>query len=147
MFPLSLPLKWIAGGLLALLILAIGYFSVHTYTTTVQQNGQLQAANVTLKADSAKASSATEVAVKKLQQFDTIIQKKATNEQHLQQDTAQFVTERKQLGVQSVAVDAWATAPVPAAVISSLCERTAIRSSDCHRDQDSPNPASTDLPH
>jgi len=147
MFPLSLPLKWIAGGLLALLILAIGYFSVHTYTTTVQQNGQLQATNVTLKADSAKASSATEVAVKKLQQFDTIIQKKATNEQHLQQDTAQFVTERKQLGVQSVAVDAWATAPVPAAVIGSLCERTAIRSSDCHRDQDSPNTASTDLPH
>jgi hypothetical protein len=147
MFPLSLPLKWIAGGLLALLILAIGYFSVHTYTTTVQQNGQLQATNVTLKADSAKASSATEVAVKKLQQFDTIIQKKVTNEQHIQQDTAKFVNERKQLGVQSVAVDAWATTAVPAAVISSLCERTAIRSSDCHRDQDSPNPASTDLPH
>jgi cell division protein FtsX len=150
MFPLSaVPslAKYIGVALVVILLGSIGYFSVHTYTTTVQQNGQLQATNVTLKADSAKASSATEVAVKKLQQFDTIIQKKATNEQHLQQDAAQFVSERKQLGVQSVAVDAWATAPVPAAVISSLCERTAIRSSDCHRDQDSPNPASTDLPH
>jgi hypothetical protein len=139
--------KYIGIALVALFLGLLAYFSVHTYTTTVQQNGQLQVANVTLKADSAKASSATEVAVKKLQQFDSIIQKKAKNELHIQQDTAQFVAERQQMGVQSKAVGDWAAAPVPAAVISSLCERTAILSSDCHRDQDSTNPASTDIPH
>jgi len=147
MFPLSLPLKWIAGGLVVLFLGLLAYFSVHTYTSTVQQNGQLQATNVTLQADSAKASSAAVGAVKKLQQFDTIIQKKAKDEQHIQQDNAQFVAERKQLTSVPGAVRDWSDAPIPAAVISSLCERTAIRSSDCHRDPDSTNPSGPDQPH
>jgi len=139
--------KWAIGILVALFICAIGYFSVHTFTTTVQQNGQLQAANVTLQADSAKASSATEVAVRKLDQFDNIIQKKAKNEQHIQQDNAAFTRELHQAAGQVPTGAAWLAESVPASVVSSLCERTAIRSSDCHRDEDGANPPSPDLPH
>jgi len=147
MFPLSLPLKWIAGGLLALFLGLLAYFSVHTYTTTVQQNGQLQATNVTLQADSAKASSAAVVAVKKLQQFDVIVQQKAKNEQHIQQDNAAFHHELHKAAGQVPAGDAWLAESVPASIVSSLCERTAIRSSDCHRDPDSTNPSGPDQSH
>jgi hypothetical protein len=145
MFGISTTLaKYIGIALLVLFLGFLSYFAIHTFTTTVQQNGQLQAANVTLKADSAKASSATEVAVKKLDQFDSIIQQKAKDEQHIRYDNAKFSAERKQLAVQSGAVGDWADAPVPAAVIDSLCQRTAVRSSDCHRDQDGANPEGVD---
>jgi hypothetical protein len=129
-------LKYIGIALLVIFLGFLSYFAIHTFTSTVKQNGQLQATNVTLHADAAKASSATEVAVKKLQQFDSIIQQKAKDEQHVRYDNAKFVAERKQLAVQSGAVADWAAASVPVAIVSSLCERTAVRSPDCHRDQD-----------
>jgi cell division protein FtsX len=141
MFGLSSSiLKWAIGIAVALFICAAGYFAVHTFTSTVKQNGQLQATNVTLKADAAKATSATEVAVKKLDQLDTITQEKQASEQAIHKDNAAFKRQREALAASSPVVQAWASEPVPASVVLSLCERTAVRSPDCHRDQDGANP-------
>lgn len=131
--------KYIGIALVVLFLGFISYFAIHTFTSTVQQNGQLQATNVTLKADSAMASSATQVAVKKLDQLDTIIIKKASNEQAIRKDNAEFHQELASIP----AAASWAAEPVPADIISSLCNRTRVDSPDCHRSADSANPAST----
>ncbi|MCA8110268.1 hypothetical protein [Burkholderia cepacia] len=125
---------------LALALLSIGTYVVHKHSQNLIQTTQLKDTNVTLKADAAKASSATNVAVKKLQQLDTITQEKARSEQHIHEDNAAFHRDVRAAVEQHPESVAWADAPVPAAVIRSLCERTAARSSDCHRDQDSGNP-------
>lgn len=141
MFGLSSSiLKWAIGIAVALFICASAYFAVHTFTSTVKQNGQLQATNVTLKADSAKASSATEVAVQKLSQLDTITQEKQASEQAIHKDNAAFKHQREALASSSPVVKAWADEPVPSAVVLSLCERTAVRSPDCHRNENGSNP-------
>lgn len=137
MFGISTSLvKYIGIALVVLFLGFLSYFAIHTFTTTVKQNGALQATNVTLKADSAKASSATEVAVKKLDQFDSIIQQKAKDEQAIHKDNRAFTAQRQSLEKQDSGLAGWSAASVPNAVIRSLCERTAVRSPDCHRDQD-----------
>lgn len=140
----SSVIKWAIGIAVALFICAAAFFAVHTFTSTVKQNGQLQATNVTLKANSVKASSATEVAVQKLSQLDTITQEKQASEQAIHKDNAAFKHQREVLAASSPVVKAWADEPVPSAVVLSLCERTAVRSPDCHRDQNGSNPQVAD---
>lgn len=125
---------------LALALLGIGTYAVHKHNQNVIQTAQLKDTNEALKADAAKASSATDVAVKKLQQLDTITQEKARSEQAIYEDNAAFHRDVRAAVEQHPEGVAWADAPVPAAVIRSLCERTAVSSSDCHRDQDGSNP-------
>lgn len=125
---------------LALTLLGIGTYAVHKHNQNLIQTAQLKDTNVALKADAAKASSATEVAMKKLQQLDTITQEKARSEQHIHEDNAAFSRDVRQAAGQVPAGSAWLAEPVPAAVIRSLCERTAVSSSDCHRDEDGGNP-------
>jgi deoxyribodipyrimidine photolyase len=145
MFGISTSIaKYIGIALVVIFLGFLSYFAIHTFTSTVKQNGQLQATNVTLHADAAKASSATEVAVKKLDQLDNIIQQKAKDEQAIHKDNRAFTTQRQALEKQDSGLAAWSSVPVPPAVISSLCQRTAVRSPDCHRDQDTANPQSSD---
>lgn len=130
---------------LALTLLGIGAYAVHKHNQNLIQTAQLKDTNVTLKAAAAKASSATDVAVKKLQQLDTITQEKARSEQAIHEDNAQFHRELATTGGKDLDAKGWLAEPVPAAVARSLCERTAVSSSDCHRDQDGSNPEKSHL--
>jgi len=141
----SFCIRTVALIVLALALLGIGTYGVHKHNQNLIQTTQLKGTNAALKADAAKASSATDVAVKKLQQLDNITQEKARSEQHIHEDNAAFHQEMHQAAGQVPAGPAWLAEPVPAAVVRSLCERTAVRSSDCHRDQDSGNPEKSHL--
>ncbi|MBY4725717.1 MULTISPECIES: hypothetical protein [Burkholderia] len=136
----SFCIRTIGLIVLALALLGIGTYAVHKHNQNVIQTTQLKDTNVALKADAAKASSATEVAVKKLQQLDTITQEKARSEQSIHEDNTQFHRELAATSGQDVDAKRWIAEPVPTAVARSLCERTAVSSSDCHRDQDGSNP-------
>lgn len=136
--------KYIGIALVVLFLGSLSYFAVHTYTSTVKQNGQLEVVNTTLKADSAMASSATIVAVKKLDQLDTIIIKKANNETAIRNSSTAFVEQHHVLSLGSGAVRDWSSTAVPSDVVELLCQHTSVDSPDCHRSADSANPASTD---
>lgn len=131
--------KYIGIALVVLFLGFISYFAVHTYTSTVKENGQLEVVNTTLKADSAMATSATHEAIAKTAQLDTIVIKKEANETAIRKDNAAFHQELASIP----AAASWASVPVPADIISSLCNRTRVDSTDCHRSADSANPAST----